>query len=229
MEAQRGENPQESEVTGTDTVSFTPVANQNNERLDLDSNDPHSKDNTESLPDQCESVSSDSEPPAKRARHEDAPSISTSEACVNNRENDVDSSDGRESFSHNSLALDDGAERIGTHEFEIIDEVAADEDDEYEEGDQDSDESLDDTELYALLEEGITKDTIANADRPIEREKVVLVGTYLGLCCWFPTISFLYCLNCMIFVLVILCLIQSTCYLQLRRKRRKCWLKLQQP
>lgn len=78
------------------------------------------------------------------------------------------------------MALDDGdldMDKAGTHEFEIIDEVVMDEDEQDEPGDQDSDESLDDSELYAMLEEGITKDTIANSesDRPIEREKVVLV------------------------------------------------------
>lgn len=66
-------------------------------------------------------------------------------------------------------------EKYGTHEFEIIDEVAAD-DDGKEENEQDSDDSLDDSELYALLEEGITKDSISGLQKPIEREKVVLVG-----------------------------------------------------
>ncbi|PVD31708.1 hypothetical protein C0Q70_07126 [Pomacea canaliculata] len=65
-------------------------------------------------------------------------------------------------------------EKYGTHEFEIIDEVAAD-DDGKEENEQDSDDSLDDSELYALLEEGITKDSISGLQKPIEREKVVLV------------------------------------------------------
>jgi hypothetical protein len=111
-----------------------------------------------------------------------------------NLDNDVDGGSGEATTSHeqnsvsSTLAGDsqewkeDGVECEeddgNHHEFEIIDEVVADEDDLDDQGGegQDSDDSLDDTELYAMLEEGINKDSIAA--RPIEREKVVLVGMY---------------------------------------------------
>lgn len=65
------------------------------------------------------------------------------------------------------------ADGIHTHEFEIIDEV--NDDGKETEQEPDSEDSLEDSELYALLEEGITKDSITNSGKPIEREKVVLV------------------------------------------------------
>ena len=170
------EDAQLSDSFDDDLVSFTPVAS-----LVHEGNDTLSKGNTASQRLRAhENDGLSSEPPQKRVRHSDVlKNITTKVSMDNQSENDLDSASAYQNHSESPFAnVDESVEKVGTHEFEIIDEVAAD-DDELEEGEQDSDESLDDTELYALLEEGITKDSISHSVRPIEREKVVLVGMYI--------------------------------------------------
>lgn len=168
-----------------DLMSFTPVASLVHERLGMEGNDTLSKGNTASL--RFRTQDSDdltSQPPQKRARHSDELKNVSVDVCMDNQsEKDMDTASEYQNQTESSFANVDGSvEKVGTHEFEIIDEVVADEEELEEEGEQDSDESLDDTELYALLEEGITKDSISHSERPIEREKVVLVGMYMCVC-----------------------------------------------
>ncbi|XP_046584451.1 LOW QUALITY PROTEIN: microprocessor complex subunit DGCR8-like [Haliotis rubra] len=63
----------------------------------------------------------------------------------------------------------------GKIEFEIIDEIEADEED-HGNGDDSDDDELSDDEIYAWLEEGVDKNVQAEKDDsiPVEREKVVL-------------------------------------------------------
>ncbi|XP_046361349.2 microprocessor complex subunit DGCR8-like isoform X1 [Haliotis rufescens] len=63
----------------------------------------------------------------------------------------------------------------GKIEFEIIDEIEADEED-HGNGDDSDDDDLSDDEIYAWLEEGVDKNVQAEKDDsiPVEREKVVL-------------------------------------------------------
>lgn len=85
----------------------------------------------------------------------------------------------------------DGAHMPGSPitEFEIIDDLDEDvqgnEESDYMEsvGPDQSDEDLDDNEIYAWLEEGIDKQAVqgtgAGGTTPIEREKVVLKGIFI--------------------------------------------------
>lgn len=68
----------------------------------------------------------------------------------------------------------------GKIEFEIIDEIEADEED-HGNGDDSDDDDLSDDEIYAWLEEGVDKNVQAEKDDsiPVEREKVVLKGKLL--------------------------------------------------
>ena len=157
-----------------DLMSFTPVASLVHERLGMEGNDTLNK----RLRTQ-DSNGLSSQPPQKRARHSDELKNIAVDTMDSQSENNMDSACDYQNQSESSFAnVDESVEKVGTHEFEIIDEVAADEEELEEEVEQDSDESLDDTELYALLEEGITKDSISHSERLIEREKVVLVGMY---------------------------------------------------
>ena len=163
-----------------DLMSFTPVASLVHERLGMEGNDTLNKGNTASLRLRTQDSNGlSSQPPQKRARHSDELKNIAFDTMDSQSENNMDSACDYQNQSESSFAnVDESVEKVGTHEFEIIDEVAADEEELEEEVEQDSDESLDDTELYALLEEGITKDSISHSERPIEREKVVLVGMY---------------------------------------------------
>lgn len=160
-----------------DPMSFTPLTSLVHERLDMERYDMFSKDSVTYVKEGASEEMS-SEPPLKRARNSDRHLESKdnpSEICADNQS---DRDLGQAPADQSLFLSEENREDFGTHEFEIIDEVAADEEDQEEEGERDSDDSLDDTELYALLEEGITKDSISHSDRPIEREKVVLVGMY---------------------------------------------------
>ncbi|KAK7499102.1 hypothetical protein BaRGS_00009649 [Batillaria attramentaria] len=176
------EKLQSSSSTG-ESKSSSPMASLLHKRLDLEADDVLDKHLTETtvhlVEDECQ------EPPIKRQRlstqfdvhgDQDDSALSGSGPIPADPVSDHSLPNVMEGQSFDQLnESEENIDRVSTHEFEIIDEVVADEDGKEEEPDQDSEDSLEDSELYALLEEGITKDSITSSGKPIEREKVVLV------------------------------------------------------
>lgn len=111
-------------------------------------------------------------------------------------ENDVEMQDDVEKENESDDEVVDDGDDGEDHEFEIIDQVESEEEEGHEEGDErggqtkakdgsndvddssSSDEDLDDTELHAMLEKGIDRESLRKDDRsaPIIKQKIVLKG-----------------------------------------------------
>lgn len=171
-------------------MSLSPKTSLKHERLDFEANDVR-----DDLLIRVSKVQHDvevtEEPPQKRICLSPTPDSlelfggdSSDSSALRNDFRENSQNDGEQfpiiyESSIHSLSPEASERMDTTHEFEIIDEVVADDDGKEEESELISDDSFEDSELYALLEEGITKDSISRPEKPTEREKVVLVGKFL--------------------------------------------------